>query len=158
MHHFIRHYAPQALLALGCIAACAQTFAATPASDILGTWKVTRGVVAPGVKPGRSLPDTRTWLGQTVRFASGRVTGPAPMGCGNARYEATHTPPEGLFQGVLPAPAKDAAWALDLPPGAVPGTSLTCDTGIFELHRAGATTLLVAVDNVIWTLDRSPGR
>ena len=158
MHHVIRDHAPKALIALGCIAACAQTFAGAPASDILGTWKITRGVVAPWVQPGRSLPDIRAWLGQTVRFAPGRVTGPAPMRCGNARYQATHTPPEGLFQGVLPAPAQDAARALDLPAGEVPGTSLTCDTGIFELHRAGATTLLVAVDNVIWTLDRSHGR
>ena len=140
------------------MAACAHTLAAAPASDILGSWKVTRGVVAPWVKPGRSLPDAKSWLGQTVRFEADRVAGPGVISCGHARYQATRTPPEGLFQGVLPAPAKTRARALGLPPGAVPGTSLTCDNGIFELHRADATTLLIAVDNVIWTLDRSPGR
>lgn len=66
-------------------------------------------------------------------------------------------PAEGLFQGGLPAPAEPAARALGFPAAPVHGVSLTCDAGIFEFHQPDAQSMLVAVDNVIWTLDRSPG-
>jgi hypothetical protein len=39
----------------------------------------------------------------------------------------------------------------------IAGVSLICDTGVFEFHYAAANTLLVALDNRIWTLDRTPG-
>ena len=45
-------------------------------------------------------------------------------------------------------------WAEALP---VAGVSLTCDRGIFEYHVADAQSILVALDNVIWTLNRSAG-
>lgn len=122
-----------------------------------GNWRVARGVVGPWVNGGRTA-DARAWLGQTVRFEAQRVRGPGVLACGNARYEATRVPPEGLFQGVLPAPTQDAARALGLKAGAVDGVRLACDTGVFELHRADPDTLLLAVDNVVWTLVRDTGR
>jgi hypothetical protein len=65
-------------------------------------------------------------------------------------------PADGLFQSALRAPIADAAeiGIVVLP---APGTSLRCDTGVFELHRADPTTLFLAVDDVVYTLDRSTG-
>ena len=41
--------------------------------------------------------------------------------------------------------------------GTVQGARVTCASGMFEFHAVDASHLLVAIDNVIWTLDRSPG-
>lgn len=145
--------------ALICIVAlfASDARAAAPASDVLGNWRVVRGVAGPWVPATRAAPDTRAWLGQAVVFEADRVSGPGALRCGQARYEATQMPPEGLFQGTLPTPAAPAARALGFGAGTVRGTRLSCDVGVFELHRADANTLLVAVDNVVWTLSRSAG-
>lgn len=150
---------PWLLAALVCILALfavdAQA-AGRNAATIEGSWRVARGVPGPWVSAGRTA-DARAWLGQTVQFEAGRVRGPGVLACGHARYEATRMPPDGLFQGVLPAPTQAAARALGLKAGVVDGVRLSCDTGVFELHRADADTLLVAVDNVVWTLVRNAG-
>ena len=66
-------------------------------------------------------------------------------------------PAEGLFQGGLPAPAKKLAReVLGFARLPVAGISLHCDAGLYEFHQADAQSMLVAVNNVIWTLDRSP--
>lgn len=123
--------------------------------DILGKWRLERAVVAPWAE-GDSLPIEKKWIGKTVEFKTDSVKAPGPLACRNARYAATSMPAEGLFQGGLPAPAEAAAQTLGLAAFPVAGVSLTCDTGIFEFHRAG-DAVLFALDNVIWTLDRSPG-
>lgn len=127
-----------------------------------GTWRFTHAQVAPWADAATAHIQ-QEWLGQSLTVipgaadAGGRVTGPHPLQCEKATFEDTRVPAEGLFQGGLPAPARDAALALGLPAGEVPGVSLSCSTGVFEFHRADDTSLLLAVDNVIWTLDRSAG-
>jgi hypothetical protein len=101
-------------------------------------------------------PVDAAFVGKRVRFAAKEVQAPAPLGCRNAVYEASSVPPEGLFQGGLPA-APQQARALGFAEGAVAGFSLTCDSGVWEFHRADADTLLFALDNVIWTLSRAYG-
>jgi hypothetical protein len=125
--------------------------------SILGGWRIVRGVVAPWVRQAKSVASNRQWIGQTVAFAPRRVMGPGALRCDRATYTPTSMPADLLFQGSLSAPAADAAAALGLVAMPVRGVSLACDTGVFELHRADATTLLLALDNVIYTLDRSPG-
>lgn len=127
------------------------------ASALIGTWRVVRGQVAPWVAPAESRPDVREWLGQTVRVTARQVSGPRVLRCAAPKLEATRMPPEGLFQGGLPAPAAPAARALGFPVPPIAGVRLTCDAGLFEFHQPDAQTMLVAVDNVIWTLDKSPG-
>jgi hypothetical protein len=96
-------------------------------------------------------------IGSSVMFGARSVKGPAPLGCRHAVYEATNVPPDGLFQGNLPAPAGTAMATLGLAGETVAGVSLSCDSGVFEYHRASEESLLVALDNRIWTLDRTAG-
>jgi hypothetical protein len=126
-------------------------------SSLLGTWRITRGVVAPWVPAANRKLDTKGLIGQTVRFESTKVTGPSILTCSAPKYEATSVPAEGLFQGNLKAPAKDSAQALGFGKFPVAGTSLNCSTGLFEFHQPDANTQLMALNNVIWTLDKSPG-
>lgn len=144
----------------------AQTKSSTPAPlSLLGQWRVQRGTVAPWVKADAKdrvngkpyRPDTKAWLGKRIVFDAKRVVGVNPLQCGGAHYEATKMPADGLFMSGLLAPQKTAALALGFKSFPVSGTSFTCDNGVFEFHYADANAVLVAVDNVIWTLDRSPG-
>jgi hypothetical protein len=130
-----------------------------PAGDpaILGSWRIVRSAVAPWVRQAKIVNAHRDWIGRTVTFTPQRMTGPGALRCARATYTPTSGPAEGLFQGSLPAPATDAAAALGIVRMPVRGTRLACDGGVFELHRVDDTTLLVALDDVIYTLDRSPG-
>ncbi len=131
---------------------------AMPTSPLLGLWRVTRGTVAPWVVGGAGFtPDTDAWRGRTVRVTKTRVDGPGVLRCDRPTFRSTRSPAEGLFQGGLPAPAETAARALGVATLPVAGVSLTCSVGVFEFHQPDDETMLVAVDNVVWTLDRSPG-
>ena len=130
----------------------------TAAPDpILGRWRIVRSIVAPWVTQARIVDTHRDWIGRTIAFESSRVVAPGVIDCASATYTPTSMPAEGLFQGSLLAPARDAAAALGLVAMPVRGTSLRCDAGLFEIHRADANTLLFALDDVIYTLDRSAG-
>ena len=118
-----------------------------------GTWRFSHATAAPWGTP----PPAARLAGQTLVLAPARLQGPAPLDCGPARLEASAYPAEGLFQGNLPAPAKTRAQALGFAHFPVTGLSVTCDKGIFEFHRADADTLLLGLDNRVWTLSRAPG-
>jgi hypothetical protein len=128
--------------------------AAAPDHSLLGAWRITHGVVAPFAV---EAPIEAGMIGVTVRFLADRVEGRGPLACANARYEATMTPPDGLFQGGLPAPAAEGARALGFSDGAVPGVMLACDSGVFEFHAADADARLFALDNVVWTMSSAYG-
>ena len=128
-----------------------------PASEYLGVWRVERGIPAPWVRKGVDRADVNAWLGRSVRFTASRVVGPGVLSCGRAHYESISQPADGLFQGGLPAPAEASVKSLGVPRFPVPGFRLDCDAGSFDFHRVDATTMLVAVDHVIWTLSRAPG-
>lgn len=130
--------------------------AAADATDYLGEWRLTRAVAAPWAQEGQAAIE-RAWIGRNMTFRADKMKGPGPLACAAASYKATSNPPEGLFQGGLPAPAEPAAQSLGLTQFPVFGFSLSCDTGVFEFHQAGPNALLFALDNVVWTLDRSPG-
>lgn len=131
--------------------------AASRAPELRGTWRVIRGARAPWVTDKNYHPDTSTWVGKTIRFDAARVTGPEALNCGSARYEPTSVPAEGMFQGGLTKSAKAEAEQVGVSKFPIPGTSLTCDTGIFEFHFPDSNSALLAMSNAIWTLDRSPG-
>jgi len=144
-------------------AAGADRVAAQQATDprttddaILGRWRIVRSFVAPWVRQARSVSPNRRWVGLPVTFAPQRVDGPGVLRCGRARYTPTRVPADGLFQSALTAPVADAE-ALGFVAMPVSGTRLSCDTGVFEFHRADDATMLVALDNVIYWLSRAPG-
>lgn len=147
-----------ALVFIGAIAP--RVSAAQPSalpSDLVGAWRVSTAVLAPWVKSDSASVNRTKYLTKIVQIRPTSFTGLAPFACTDARYEPTRMPPEGLFQGGLPTPADKAARAVGFAAGTVRGISLNCATGIFEFHAADTAHLLVAIDNVIWTLDRSPG-
>jgi hypothetical protein len=157
MHHRFR-------LALSCLALvpCATVQGQQPISDrrgddpIVGQWRIERSALAPWVRHARTVSPNRRWVGLTVTFAPARVDGPGVLRCGRARYVPTSVMADALFQSALSAPTADAD-RLGLASMPVPGTSVRCDTGVFEFHRADETTMLVALDDVIYTLSRAPG-
>lgn len=134
------------------------TLAASVAAPTLpeGRFRVSRGIAAPWITDGPA-PDTRAWLGATLTFGAKSFDAPSGLACNDARYAADLRPAEGLFQGGLPAPAKDAAARLGLVSQPVHSVDLTCATGVFDFHWGTPDALLLALDNVIWVLDRSPG-
>jgi hypothetical protein len=123
---------------------------------ILGRWRIVRTSAAPWVRHARLENPNRRWVGLTVTFAPQRVDGPGVLRCGRARYTPTRMPAEGLFQSALTAPTADAE-ALGLVAMPVLGTQVRCDAGVFEFHRPDESTMLVALDNVIYWLSRAPG-
>ncbi|MEP6835091.1 MAG: hypothetical protein ABJB74_17015 [Gemmatimonas sp.] len=127
-------------------------------TSLYGTWRVTRGVIAPWVpfKEQKEL-NAKEWVGQTITFDAKHVVGPSSLKCADAHYEATSYPADALFQGGLKAPVKTQAQNLGFAKFPVVGTSLNCTAGLYEFHKLDATTELVAINNVVWTLDRSPG-
>ncbi|MEQ1691352.1 MAG: Rv3235 family protein [Gemmatimonas sp.] len=126
-------------------------------TGLVGVWRVERGVAAPWVREGVDRADAAAWLGSTVRFQAAQVTGPGVLSCRGARYVSVAQPADGLFQGGLPSPARESAGRLGITQFPVPGVRLDCDAGSFDFHAVDRTTMLVAVDHVIWTLTRSPG-
>lgn len=136
--------------------ACAQ--ADTPAIDAaaFGSWRFVAARSAPWAADG---PPGTELMGARVAFGATEIVAPAPMGCANATYEFVVMTAEGFFQGGLPAPADSIARALGM---RVPALTIqvTCDTGVFDYHHIDGDTLLLALDNVVWTLapeaDESP--
>lgn len=126
------------------------------ASAISGKWRITRAVIAPWTNEA-GAGEQPAWIGEYIAFGAKAVKGPGPIACGRVEYEATDLSPEGLFQGGLPAPASEAMTGLGLSGATFKGVSVACDTGVFEYHYADEDTLLLALDNRIWTLDRTAG-
>jgi hypothetical protein len=123
-------------------------FLAIPAgaaeNPLLGTWKVVGGE-----------PDAGPYRGEIVEFTAKDVKALPPLGCGNPRYETTRIPPEGLFQGTLPAGRQQAeAERLGLGRGPVPGVDVTCTNGLFSYHFRTDGDLLLGLDNRILRLHR----
>lgn len=124
-------------------------------SSLSGSWRFTHALPAPW---GAPLPHAANLKGQTLQLGDGLMRGPSPLDCRTpAQIEATTLPAEGLFQGMLPTPAPAAAQALGLSVFPVSGLSVSCDTGRFEFHQADADSLLLGLDNQIWTLSRAAG-
>jgi hypothetical protein len=148
-------FRPLALVLALCLAAPAQVMAATDsASSLAGPWRFTHARPAPWGEP---LAGSADLTGQILVLAANHMQGPAPLDCGPARLETTTYPAEGLFQGGLPAPAEPLAQALGIGQFPVAGVRVTCDKGMFEFHRADADTLLLGLDNRVWTLSRAAG-
>lgn len=122
-----------------------------------GSFRVSRGLAAPWLTRTLSSSDLTAWIGRPVSFDATHFSSPAFPDCANVRYETDLRPPDMLFQGVLPPPAKQAAARLAFTRDEVASVTVTCDAGLFDLHWATPDALLMALDNVIWVFDRSPG-
>jgi hypothetical protein len=136
--------------------------ASARASDIpiLGDWTITNAIVAPWVgedaDDGSLALDAKGHLHMKVTFEPDRVIAKDPrIGCTNASYERTLLAPHEIFQGSLPEPDQiEIARNLGFPSGEIPGFDVACSSGLFSYHFADMDTLLFALDNVIYTIER----
>lgn len=140
------------LLSLIAVSAQAQT--------LLGRWQIEAAAVAPWVAPDKIATtvkedEVRRLVKQRITFEATAVKSGDPIfACKGASYEPTRLPPEGLFQGSLPAPQSRIARALGLPDGLSPGVDVACPNSRFSYHFRDKDTALFALDNVIYTLKR----
>ena len=125
------------------------------------SWRIERGEAAPWAtaqpadRPDR---DSHALVGSIVRLEGDRVLAPDPLACSGARYELVVTPAEGLFQGMLAAPADRAARAarsLGISELPVLTLRVTCSTGLFDYHLVAADKAVLGLDNVIWFLSET---
>jgi hypothetical protein len=144
------------LASILCLAVAQASPAAEPPVPV-GEFRVARGIAAPWLDAGQSRPDLAAWRGATLGFSVARFEAPQGLGCDRPRYRVTQRQAEGLFQGNLRAPAATSAARLALVEQPVAGVEIACSSGLFDLHWATPDALLLALDNVIWVLDRSPG-
>ncbi|MCC2657492.1 MAG: hypothetical protein K0Q76_2600 [Panacagrimonas sp.] len=132
-------------------------FSACAAAQPGERWRFTHAMSMTGPWPVPA-PDRSGLQGRGLEFAPGDLRGADPFACAPARVELLDkVPSEGLFEGTLPAPADEAARKLGL--GAPPYTvrRVTCPNAGFDFVRADGDTLLVVLDERIWTLSRAPG-
>ena len=142
-----------AALAAGCGCAQAQSYERSPVGS---AFVVTGSQKAPWAEGrlGEESPESRALKGKAISFAAKAITGPQPMACKKPNYERVAVEPEGLFQGGLKAPAKDAA-ALGFAPGKVPSLLTGCEV---DYHFLDADHALFALDNRIYRLERARRR
>ncbi len=151
-----RHLVP--LLFLGAAAAGGHDHP-PPDSAFLGTWRITGGT--PGqIDDAAPSPPRPDLVGATVSFTGHAVEAPHPLGCNDARYQIQALPADMLFQGTLGDAAVARAHALELSATATPTLMVQCDGGLFdyhltEAHGATAPHLLIMLDRVIYTLERT---
>lgn len=81
-----------------------------------------------------------------------RVSGLPP--CAALRQRFLLQPAEGLFEGLLPAPAADAARALGVRRLPLLTQRLSCDNAGFDLHHIAPGRALTALDGQVLTLQR----
>lgn len=118
-------------------------------------WRIDGGRVAPWAAPG--TPVDATYRGRVVRFETTRMAAASPLDCEDATYEWRFIGPEGVFEGHLPVPRAEAARRLGLATASIPTLRVTCANHGFDFHRTRDGALLLALDNVVWTL-RPAGR
>jgi hypothetical protein len=82
----------------------------------------------------------------TLQLTARALRGGSPLRCSPATYRFVRTPAEGLFEGMLPAPAEDSARSLGVA-GAVLTQRIECANAAFDLHRTTDGRAWLALDN-----------
>lgn len=141
---------------------------ATPARaedfPILGDWMIQKAIVAPWVGPNADIAHlaalSRAHLNMMVSFFPDRVVAKdAKIACTDIDYERTLYPPELIFQASLPDPDQvEIAAGLGFPSGKIPGFDVDCGSNVQSYHFADRDTVLFALENIIYTMDRQQGR
>ncbi len=131
---------------------------AYPASPLVpltaGAWRFTHAQPAPWDPANPLGPDLR---GQVITISDDSFQGPAYLQCERATFSRLTLPAEGLFEGGLPAPAETAANSLGLAHFPVATTRVTCANAGFDLHQVDPLTVLIGLDNRVWTLSQTAG-
>ncbi|MCB2098802.1 MAG: DUF3828 domain-containing protein [Parvularculaceae bacterium] len=135
-------------------AACANAFAGeTP--PVHGNWRITRIVPGAWAAADSYMPSSAHLIGERVTFMRGEVVAPRPVGCGRANFTSYDAPVEEMFQSA--GIGTNGALALGVKGPTISSFSVSCNQGLYEYHRVTASSILVGIDNQVWTLDRTPG-
>lgn len=127
---------------------------------IIGDWMIDKAIVAPWAGPnpdmGRLTSLSRAHLNMIVSFFPDRVVAKDPkLACTDVDYERTLFPPELIFQASLPDPDQvEIAAGLGFPSGKIPGFDVDCGPNAQSYHFVNRNTLLFALDDIIYTMDR----
>ena len=124
-------------------------------SDFLGAWLISGSQPAPWATPGQQPPqsDISRLVGKRVVFAADRIDAPPPLACVGPRYEIETYPPDGLFQGNLTDPAKQAV-ALGYRSPQIMTLETNCPD-IIDFHFIDANTAMFALDNRLYRMERA---
>lgn len=136
---------------LGGPAWCADTDA-----ELHGEWRVFRLQLAPWVAGAAAVGPSEIALGDRLQFRVDGLVGPSELDCEQGRYSSLKIPPEGLFEGGLPDPVRNAE-ALGLGAPDQLSVRLECVNSSFDFHLADADTLLFAFDHRIYSASRAYG-
>ena len=147
---FLRVFFAAAALFAGCAVGRAQNYEPSP---IGATFVITDSQKAPWATNAFGEADARSrgLRGKTITFGAKAITAPQPMACKRPNYERVAVEPDGLFQGALKAPARDAA-ALGFKPGKIPSLLTGCEV---DYHFLDADHALFALDNRIYRIERA---
>lgn len=123
---------------------------ARPSDPIAGGWQVATAAAAPWAK---GVQD-QSLKGRYILFSPARVrSADSVLDCNRASYEPSSVPTDGLFQGAGITSEQAASLGITRP--VTPSFTLTCDTGVFDFHAADDGRWLMALDNVIYGLERA---
>lgn len=153
MEETLRKSFANGIVAVALMAGAAAS-AAEP-SAFLGVWRISGSQPAPWSTPSQQPPqsDIDRLVGKQVTFAANRIDAPPPLACTGPRYDIKTYPPDGLFQGNLTDPAKQAvALGYRIP------QIMTLETGcrgFIDFHFVDANTAMFALDNVLYRLERA---
>lgn len=130
-------------------------FPASPLTPVTsGSWRFTHSKSAPWDQENPLGPDLR---GEVIKISESTFQGPAYLRCEPAEFTRLSMPADGLFEGGLPAPEQTSAQNLGLAHFPIATTRVACANGSFDLHQVEPQTLLIGLDNRVWTLAHTAG-
>jgi hypothetical protein len=138
------------------------TDVARPGNPFFGSWKVETARVAPWWKgPGEPPQMDPEFQDTAIVFEAKKSSGPGIVACDAPVYAVSLVGPATLFEGNLPNPAAEAA-ALGFSPTDIQSLNLSCtrdqkDVSL-DFAMAGEDTILLGLDNMIYTLKRQPSQ
>ena len=120
----------------------------------LGSWRIVSAQPAPWVSTDEKPDpiDMATLSGQTIVFTRQSINGPSPLGCQGPAYAMKRSPPEGLFQGNLTDPQRQAR-ALGYRSARIRTLETGCEH-LIDYHFIDADNALFALNNRLWRLQR----
>lgn len=115
------------------------------------TWRLTEARPAPWAAAATTATPA---AGGLWRLQGGRLQISGLPSCAALRQRYVLQPAEGLFEGLLPAPADDAARALGVQRLPLLTQRIRCDNASFDLHHVAPGRALTALDGRVLSLRR----
>lgn len=119
-----------------------------------GSWHVFRAQTAPWVEAATTLPPSRFGVGARIDLTPAAVHVSDVLTCMQPEQHTLTLPAQGLFQGALTDPVRQAQ-ELGFAQDAIATLRIDCGNASIDLHFADADTMLLALDNRIYSATRA---